>query len=206
MWDMEHGKLTKKQSNIVEKEEKEENGFVASVASQEEGKSDSWCFDSNASKHMTNRSNWFVEFVEDKSMSDTIILVDHKTHYVQGRGDPQFESRGKTFIFKNVLYIQGLKNNVPSVSEITSQSLHLDVLPPHLGVTRGDHVSWPTMKTMIPMMMMIGILHRQQPLRCLPPHPTQLMHLIDMVHSMMVVQHTRGTLVIVSYKVSHLMH
>jgi hypothetical protein len=27
--------------------------------------------------------------------------------------------------------------------------------PPCLGVTRGDHVSWPTMKTVIPMMMMM---------------------------------------------------
>jgi hypothetical protein len=29
--------------------------------------------------------------------------------------------------------------------------------PPCLGVTRGDHVSWPTMKTMIPMTMMISL-------------------------------------------------
>jgi hypothetical protein len=48
------------------------------------------------------------------------------------------------------------------------------VTPSHLGVTRGDQVSWPAMKTVIPMMVIISILHRQQPLKCLPPHSAQL--------------------------------
>jgi hypothetical protein len=51
----------------------------------------------------------------------------------------------------------------------------LEMLPPHLGVARGDHVSWPAMKTMI-LMMIIIILHRQQPLKCLPPHLSPNQH------------------------------
>jgi hypothetical protein len=55
---------------------------------------------------------------------------------------------------------------------------HDHVTPSHLGVTRGDHVSWSTMKTMIPEMI-INILHRQQPLRCLPPHHLNSAHSLD---------------------------
>jgi hypothetical protein len=44
--------------------------------------------------------------------------------------------------------------------------------PSHIGVTRGDHVSWLAMKIVIPMMMMICILHGQLPLICFPPLPT----------------------------------
>jgi hypothetical protein len=49
-----------------------------------------------------------------------------------------------------------------------------DVKPSHLGLTRGDHVSWPIVKTMIPMIMMINILYGHHPLRWLPPHSANL--------------------------------
>lgn len=54
MCDLEHGKLTKKQGNIVEKEEKV---FYSFVATQTKGKSDALYFDLGASKHITNRSD-----------------------------------------------------------------------------------------------------------------------------------------------------
>lgn len=61
-------------------------------------------------------------------MSDTVILGDDGAHYVEGRGKVPIELRGKTSVFKNVLYIPSLKNNCLSVREITSQSPHLDVI------------------------------------------------------------------------------
>jgi hypothetical protein len=39
----------------------------------------------------------------------------------------------------------------PQVEHANRMSCH----PPCLGVTRGDHVSWPAMETLIPTMMMI---------------------------------------------------
>ena len=63
------------------------------------------------------------------------------------------------------------------------------VTPSHLGVTRGDHVSRPTLKIMI---LMINILQNIP----LDPPPTSLMiaqlspfHYINMVILMMMVQH-----------------
>jgi hypothetical protein len=46
-----------------------------------------WLFDSRASKRMTNRSNWFVKFVEDKTKSETVILGDRMEHFVEGHGN-----------------------------------------------------------------------------------------------------------------------
>jgi hypothetical protein len=61
--------------------------------------------------------------------------------------------------------IKYLKANVPSLqaSSIVNEISDGPVTPSHLEVTRGDHVSWPTMKTVIPMMMMINILTGNNP-------------------------------------------
>jgi hypothetical protein len=55
-----------------------------------------------------------------------------------------------------------------------SDHLEKHVTPSHLGVTSRDHVSWPAMKTMIPMMTMISVLHKKRPLGYLPPHATHI--------------------------------
>jgi hypothetical protein len=67
------------------------------------------------------------------------------------------------------------------------------VTPSHLGVTRGDHVSRPTLKIMI---LMINILQNIPLDPPPPPPPPSLMiaqlnpfHYINMVILMMMVQH-----------------
>jgi hypothetical protein len=62
------------------------------------------------------------------------------------------------------------------------------VTPSHLGVTRGDHVSRPTLNIMI---LMINILHNI-PLDSHPPVMIAQLspfHLINMFNLMMMVQH-----------------
>jgi len=84
---------------------------------------------------------------------------------------------------------------------------HIFIVPPvtpsHLGATRGDHFLWSTLQTVIPEMM-ISILHGQHPSDASPLIVAQLIHLISMVHPRMLIQHTWGTLVIISYQVLHL--
>ena len=46
---------------------------------------------------------------------------------------------------------------------MTTLNVRVVCYPSHLGVTRGDHVSWPAMKTVILMMMMINILIGSSP-------------------------------------------
>jgi hypothetical protein len=95
-----------------------EKKLYSFVASQTKYKLNAWYFDFGALKHMNNTFDWFLEFVEDNSRSDSIILGDNKVHHVEGSGKVHIESGAKTFMFKNVLDIQGLKMNLLSVSEI----------------------------------------------------------------------------------------
>jgi hypothetical protein len=54
--------------------------FVAFVSSQRKRKSDAWYFSSRASKHMTNRVDLLVEFVQHYSRLDTVIWgIDRST-------------------------------------------------------------------------------------------------------------------------------
>lgn len=42
------------------------------------------CFDFGASKHMTNRRDRFVYFVEKKSKTDVVIVDDGSNHFARG--------------------------------------------------------------------------------------------------------------------------
>jgi hypothetical protein len=55
-----------KKANIAEHDKEE---FHADVASKIGSKSVNRCFNSKTSKHMTNKSDWSVEYVEDKANS-----------------------------------------------------------------------------------------------------------------------------------------
>lgn len=58
----------------------EEKEFVAFVSFHTKGKSNAWYSNSNTSKHMSNSFDWFVEFVENNSRLETVILgIDRNT-------------------------------------------------------------------------------------------------------------------------------
>ena len=104
LWDEQrnHGQSEKKQTNVGEHEEEAFYDFVASHA---RGKSADWFFDSGASKHMTNGSDRFVEFVENKTKSEMLLFGDRRAHFVEGHGNVQIKMRDKTLMFENVFYI-----------------------------------------------------------------------------------------------------
>ena len=104
---------------MVECEEEEEE--FAFVVSQDNGNSSlRWFFDSRASKHMTHKKQWFVNFVEDKSRTEIVMVADGRVYCVEGRGDVQIKLKnGKKCTFSNVLYIPGLNKNLLSINMIT---------------------------------------------------------------------------------------
>jgi hypothetical protein len=65
------------------------------------------------------------------------------------------------------------------------------VTPSHLGVTRGDHVSWPAMRMVIPTIIMIDMSTNinNTILQMLIPHQHITSHSINKAHWDMVAQH-----------------
>ena len=133
LFDLENGRGQssqggKRHANVAECEEEEEE--FAFVMSQDNGTSSlKWFFDLEALKHMTHRKQWFVNFVEDKSRIETVMVADGKVYCVEGRGDVQIKlENGKKCTFSNVLYIPGLNKNLLSINMITKQNPQLEVV------------------------------------------------------------------------------
>jgi hypothetical protein len=53
---------------------------------------------------VTNKSDWFVEYVQDMPRLDTMTFGDGREHYVEGRGHVQIKLKFKTLMFMNALH------------------------------------------------------------------------------------------------------
>ena len=56
---------------------KKNSEFMAKKKDSKTSKDD-WCVDWEAFKHFTNNVDWYVNFVEDKSQFDSIVLISRE--------------------------------------------------------------------------------------------------------------------------------
>ena len=98
------------------------------------------------------------------------LLKDHTWYFVthpQGKDivkcpwvyKTKFTSKGVVECHKSRLVAKGFSQQ----EGINYNETFVPVTPPCLGVIRGDHVSWYTMKIVIPTIMMINILSNFYP-------------------------------------------
>jgi hypothetical protein len=78
-----------------------------------------------ASQHFTNKKDWYIDFVENISNSDSIVLSGREEYRVEGKGSVQLQMRGKRLLFRDVYYILVWKKNLLSISWIMKHSPHL---------------------------------------------------------------------------------
>jgi hypothetical protein len=86
-----------------------------------------WYVDSRASEHFTNHIDWYADFVEDKSQSDSIVLSGREEYKVRRKGNVLLQLRGKKVMIKDVYYVPCLEKNLLSISSIMKHSPHLDI-------------------------------------------------------------------------------
>jgi hypothetical protein len=110
LWDEKHNQehssndqSRKKHANVAEHKEE----FYVFMARNKDSKSgkDDWYVDSGASRHFTNNIDWYVDFVEDKFQSDSVVLSGKKEYKVRGKGNVLLQLRGKKVMIKDVYYV-----------------------------------------------------------------------------------------------------
>jgi hypothetical protein len=94
----------------------EECVFVSSLTDTITQGSDIWLVDSGASKHMTRFQSSLTNLTE-KSSSLQVELGDDSRHAVKGVGEASYQlDSGNSISIKDVLFVQGLKKNLLSIS------------------------------------------------------------------------------------------
>lgn len=121
---MASGQKKSRYANVVEGDEEEALGDFAFMASQNQStKSTTWYFDSGASRHYTCHKDWYVNFIEDKSHSESVFLGDDWNYYIRGCGDVRvILNNSLSYTFKNVQYVLDMNKNILSIGEITKKS------------------------------------------------------------------------------------
>jgi len=85
-----------------------------------------WYVDSEATKHMSNRKEWY-ERLEAVDASSSVTLGDNSKCAVKGKGAiPIQTAEGSTRALQNVLYIPNLCKNLLSVSAMTKQKMKVE--------------------------------------------------------------------------------
>jgi hypothetical protein len=89
---------------LLKEMKKKQQCDFAFVASQNQStKSTTWYFDLGASRHYTCHKDWYVNFIEDKSHSESVSLGDDWTYYIRGCGDVRvILNNTLSYTFKNV--------------------------------------------------------------------------------------------------------
>ena len=100
-----------------EEPKKEECGLA--LYSQNEG--NQWHIDNGCSKHMTGDQNKFL--ILKKGKGGSITFGDNASARIVGKGIVSLDN-GKTKT-QNVLYVEGLKHNLLSVSQMCDQGYNL---------------------------------------------------------------------------------
>lgn len=64
-----------------------------------------WLFDLWASKHFTNNMDCYINFVEDKTQCNYIVLNGREKYKVKGKGNVLLQLRSKKLMIKDVYYV-----------------------------------------------------------------------------------------------------
>jgi hypothetical protein len=76
----------------------------------------------------------YVNFVGDKSQSNSVVLSGAEEYKVRGNGNVVPQLRGKKVMIKDVYYDPHLEKNLISISSIMKHSPHLDKKMVAMGV------------------------------------------------------------------------
>jgi hypothetical protein len=95
----------------------EESTFYAFMATTQadQSRSSAWFIDSGASRHFTNRQDWFTEY-SPCSSKDSVIFGGGEEYTIVGTGNVQISFGGKMLMFLNVYYVPGMELN-PAFSQ-----------------------------------------------------------------------------------------
>jgi hypothetical protein len=91
-------------------------------------KTSAWYIDLGASRHFTNRRDWYINYVANESSNDSVVFGGGEEYRVEGKGNVQITLSGKKMVFLNVHYVPGMDKNLLSVSEIMKHNPHLHVI------------------------------------------------------------------------------
>jgi hypothetical protein len=91
-------------------------------------RSDTWLIDSGASKHMTRLINSLSNLIENDS-SLQVELGDESKHAIKGVGEASLQlDLGNPIAIKDVLFVQGLKKNLLSISALEDKGFSVELL------------------------------------------------------------------------------
>jgi hypothetical protein len=103
----------------------EEYVFVSTLTGTITQGSDIWLVDSGASKHMTGFKSSLMKLIE-KSSSLQVELGDDSRHAVKGVGEASYQlDSGNSISIKDVLFVQGLKKNLLSISALEDKGFRV---------------------------------------------------------------------------------
>ena len=127
MRDVKLGKLKKEfpkqHANAVNTED-DDNAFVAALSVLESN--GTWFIDSGASQHMTGQRLWFSRF-ENLHGSGNVFLGDERELPIKGKGSIPFDfPHGGSLDIPDILYVEGLRRNLISVSKLRDQKFHIN--------------------------------------------------------------------------------
>lgn len=95
-----------------------------------------WYIDSTASPHFTNKKDWCIDFIENKTGSDSVSFGGGKEYEIARKGNVQIEMQCKRLFFLNVFFVPGLGKNLLSISKIMKHNPHLNVIFNREGIQR----------------------------------------------------------------------
>lgn len=117
-----------------------QSGHFAMLVQEEptDGLKDVWLADSGASKHITYRRDWFVDF--QATSGDVIRLGDNGLCNIDGIGTIKVEAFGNgkwnSVTLHNVLYVPKIKKNLFSVGAVTALGYTLTFKDEHVLVSK----------------------------------------------------------------------
>ncbi|KAH9299486.1 hypothetical protein KI387_031168 [Taxus chinensis] len=118
----------KQQEYIAEHEDDlDEGNHMYSAQFDEETKStqDIWYVDSGATRHMTERKDWFYT-LRDSPNKNHVSLGDDSSYSIKGIGNISLPLRKHDCKITDVLYVPELTKNFLSVSQLLDHNLKLD--------------------------------------------------------------------------------
>ena len=156
IWKSPH--LRRGQSN-----QKMKNMSISALTSTITQGSDIWLVDNGASKHITGFRSSLTKLTE-KNSSLQVELGDDSRHAVRGVGEASYQLDSGNYIsIKDVLFVQGLKKNLLSISALEDKGFRVAFVD-------GQVLLWPKSSS-IDLATVIGV--REGGLYKLKGHPEQ---------------------------------
>jgi hypothetical protein len=114
----------------------EEYVFISALTGTITQGSDFWLVDNGASKNLTEFRNSLINLTENNS-SLQVELGDDSNHVVKGVGEASYQlDLGNSISIKDALLVQGLKNNLLSISALEDRGFRVALVD-------GQFLLWP---------------------------------------------------------------